>query len=186
MSPSEGRRRWLTLAELVAVAGVVIAALSLYLSWSDKREAAAAKAGEARAKGVVQLDGTPEGHGATLRLSDPQHKVTAISVRFPSPLGAGAHEALAEPRIEAGWIARPLLKAVDSHEGRLPVLVTADWWDADTRRTDRAVYELVWHSEKGLPLVGGRELKLDGIALRERGGTQARVDQLWAAEKAAG
>ena len=31
------RRRWITLAEVVAVAGVVIAALTLYLNVSDRR-----------------------------------------------------------------------------------------------------------------------------------------------------
>ena len=32
------RRRWLTLAELVAVSGLLIGALTLWLNWSDKRD----------------------------------------------------------------------------------------------------------------------------------------------------
>ena len=31
------RRRWITLAEVVAVAGVLIGALTLYTNWSDRR-----------------------------------------------------------------------------------------------------------------------------------------------------
>jgi predicted negative regulator of RcsB-dependent stress response len=46
---AETRRRWVTLAEVLAVAGVLIAALTLWSNWSernaDKAEKASAKAG---------------------------------------------------------------------------------------------------------------------------------------------
>ena len=32
------RRRWINVGEVVAVAGLIIAALSLYLGWSGRRE----------------------------------------------------------------------------------------------------------------------------------------------------
>jgi hypothetical protein len=181
------RRRWLTLAELVAVAGVLIAALSLYLTWSDKRESADEKATEAHKHAVVQFEGTPIDKGATLQLTDPAHKVQSIGVTFPAALAAGTHQALVAPRIEADWIKQPLLdltrKGPDAQEGRVPVLITADWWDGDTHRRDRAIYDLAW--KKGGELIRGHTLRLEGVALSERGGSQARIDRLWAQEKPA-
>ena len=182
------RRRWMNLAELVGVAGLVIAALSLWSNWSDRRsdqqERAAEKAEVARAKGAVLLDGTVQDGGRRLKLSDADHKITTVDIRFPASLGAEAHTALVEPRIEADWIADPLLaltKGDDAHEGRVPVLITADWWDADTHRRDRAIYDVAWRTEGRF--LRGRTLRLDGLVLRERGGSASRLEAIWAGEK---
>ena len=182
------RRRWLTLAELVGVAGLVIAALSLWSNWSDRRadqqERAAEKADAARAKGAVLLDGTVEDGGRTMKLADAGRKITSVDLRFPASLGAGGQTALVTPRIEADWIAGPLLalaKGDDAHQGRVPVLITTDWWDADTRRRDRAIYDVAWRAEGRF--LRGRALRLEGLALRERGGSAARLEAIWAREK---
>ena len=63
----------------------------------------------------------------------------------------------------------------------MPVLITADWWDADTRRTDRAIYDLRWHSEGHL--IRGRSLRLDGLTLVQHGGGAASVEARWSSEK---
>lgn len=185
------RRRWLTLAELVGVVGLVIAALSLWSNWSDRRvdqrERAAEKAEVARAKGAVLLDGTVDDGGRTLKLSDANRKITNIEVSFPASLNAGAHAALVAPRIEADWIAEPLLaltKGADAHEGRVPVLIAAEWWDADTHRRDRAIYDVAWRTEGRF--LRGRMLRLDGLVLRERGGSATRLEAIWTREKPKG
>ena len=55
------RRRWITLAEFVAVAGLLIGAATLYLNWSDRREDRVEKiqaaAAEGKAKARVTLEG---------------------------------------------------------------------------------------------------------------------------------
>ncbi len=185
------RRRWLTLAELVGVAGLVIAALSLWSNWSERRsdqqERAAEKAEIARAQGAVLLDGTVADGGRTLKLSDADHKITTVDVRFPASLGAAAHALLVEPRIEADWIAEPLLalsKGDDAHGGRVPVLLTTEWWDADTHRRDQAIYDVAWRTKSRF--ARGRALRLDGLVLRERGGSASRLEAIWAAEKPKG
>ncbi|MGQ7355397.1 hypothetical protein ACTGXY_11450, partial [Streptococcus suis] len=69
------RRRWITLAEVVAVAGVLIAALTLYLNFVDRRadqaDKAAAAAKDAVAQARVELAGTVD--GGTIALKDPRH-----------------------------------------------------------------------------------------------------------------
>lgn len=178
----ERRRRWLSLAELVAVASVLIGAAGLYLSWSDRRETqaerAAATAKESKAERIVRLEGATSGDA--LALSDANHKIDTVDVRFPSALGVAPRNA-ASPRIEADWFRDALLKATDGgaddQEGRLPVLITAYWWDADVKRSDRAVYDLAWrtHGRFGR----GRAMELTGMRLRERGGAPKRLDALW-------
>lgn len=181
------RRRWLSLAELVAVAGLLIGALSLYLTWSDKRDAqtehAAEKAKEAKVERIVRLEGTVADDGDALTLADATHKIETIDVRFPAALGVGPRDGVPTPRIEVDWFKAALLKATDGgaddQEGRLPVLVTAHWWDADVQRSDRAIYDVAWRT-RGRTFAG-RSLKLTGWVLRDRGGTAKRLDTLWRA-----
>lgn len=175
------RRRWITLAEAVAVAGVLIAALTLYLSWSDKREERAAKAAGAQAAArkvsVITLRATVAKGGERLDLADPAQPVDGIDIAFPAPLGITAQAGLVRPVVEADWIEDPVLKAAGkARAGRLPVLVTSTFWQGESRRTDRAIYDLAWRRDGGL---FGSSLRLDGMALRERGGSQARLDALW-------
>ena len=179
------RRRWVTLAEVVAVAGVLIAALTLYLSWSDKQEeraeAAAAKQAEGKAASVVTLRATREGGGDTLTLADTAHPVDSIDVTFPSALGVSTQEAVLKPAIEADWVKAPMLTLTDGGKdeatGRLPVLIASTFWDGDTKRTDRAIYDVIWKTEG--QMLAGRAFKLEGLVLRERGGSQKRLDAIW-------
>lgn len=177
------RRRWISLAEAVAVAGVLIAAISLYLSWSDKREERAEKAAaaqtETKAASVITLRAAVAKGGERLDLADAAHPVDGVDVAFPTALGVSAQTGLVKPAIEAGWVKDQLLSAAgDTKSGRLPVLITSTFWEGEVKRTDRAIYDVAWRSEGGL---FGHSLKLDGMALRERGGSQARLDALWKA-----
>jgi hypothetical protein len=179
------RRRWLTLAEFVAVAGVLIGGLGLYLNWADRREERAAQAAtaakEAKVSRVVRLEGTIAGDGDAITLSDPARKIETIDIAFPPRLGVAAREGVPQPRIEKDWFKDALLKATDGGaddvEGRLPVLITAYWWDADVKRSDRAIYDVVWRTEG--QTFSGRSLDLTALSLRERGGSSARLDRLW-------
>ena len=183
------RRRWVTLAEVVGVAGLLIAALSLWMSWSDRRaddqEKRAERASESKARTLVLLTATPEQGGAWLALKDDAHQIQSIDVRFPAALGVAAQTSVLEPHIEADWFSGPILKATDNgpdvRQGRVPVLITSNYWDADKQRSDSAIYDVVWQT-KGRVLQG-RVLRLKGILLRERTSQAARLEALWAREK---
>lgn len=178
------RRRWISLAEFVAVAGLLIGALTLYLNWSDRREdrlaAEGTKAEEARDRARIDLSASVENDGRALLVKDERHEVTDISVRFPSMLGIGVKRSGARPTIEAAWIEAGLLKATDGgsddREGRLPVLVTARYLDGDTPRSATDTYDLIWRTDGRL--LRGRSLSLEGLRLRERGGSRATIDAL--------
>jgi hypothetical protein len=184
------RRRWITLGEVVAVTAVIISGLTFWNSWSERQDAAAERQAERAAdtkekavSSAVLLTGAAEDDGASLALSDPAHRIQQIVVRFPKALGVSPQTSVLEPQIEADWIAAPMLKLTDGgadrREGRLPVAITASYWDADVQRTSTAIYDLVWRTEPRT--LQGRTLKLRGVILRERvtGDGQARIDGMW-------
>lgn len=180
------RRRWLTIGELVAVAGVVIAGLTLWINWSDQRSARDQRA-RAEGKQVVEqarlaLRATVE-DGSRVALSDPEHEILEMTVAFPSALKL-AEQAPVLPRIESDWFADKVLEASDGgadvREGRLPMLVAVSYRAGEMTRRDRTIVELVWRTNGRL--LTGRRLRIEAARIRERGGDQARIDALWSQE----
>lgn len=180
------RRRWITLGEIVAIAGLVISALALWSSWADHRadeaQRRAEKRAETKARTLVLLTGTPRHDGSELAISDPAHPIQGITVTFPTALGASPQTSAPSPVIAARWFARKLIMLTDggpdAQTGRLPVIIASDYWDGDQHITDRAVYDIVWRTEGRMLL--GRAIRLEGLLLRERGTPdQARIDALW-------
>ncbi len=183
------RRRWVTLAEVVAVAGVVIAGLTFYTGWADRKADQAARVAEqsteAREKARVDLVATVEDGGKRLAIKDEKHDLQDLAVVFPKVLGIAPERPVADIAIGVDAIEAPILKltdgGADDRAGRLPVLLTVRYWDGDATRTSTAIYDLIWKTEGRM--LRGRTLRLDAMRLRERGGNQARVDALWAREK---
>ncbi len=181
------RRRWLTIGELVAVAGVIIAGVSLWVSWADKRDEASQKASAANkaaaAETRLDLRASVNDSGKQVGLNDPAHEILDTAVAFPKALGVG-EQAPVLPRIESSWFSGAVLlvtdKGPDEREGRLPVLVTVSYRAGDTTKQDRAIVELVWRTSGRM--LAGRELRIEAARIRERGGDQARIDTLWAQE----
>lgn len=179
------RRRWITLAEVVAVSGVLIGALTLWLNWSDKRDVAAEKAATAAAASAAEARFALQAkvEDGTVMLSDATHEIIDTQAAFPSALGV-ATQAPATPRIERDWFADAVLKATDGgsddREGRLPVLVTASYRVGDTQRQARAIVDVVWKTHGRL--VGGRVLEIEAARVRRTGGDTKQINALWTAE----
>ena len=179
------RRRWVSLAEIVAVAGVLIGALTLWNSWSERRDAQAEKhltAAQEAAKGRrVDLTATVEDNGRALTLKDESHDIRDVAFAFPKALGVARQQPVADARVDAKWFEAPLLKLTDGgpddRTGRLPTLVTVHYWDGDQLRRGNAIYDIVWRTEGRM--LRGRALKLEGFKLHQRGATQAQLDALW-------
>jgi hypothetical protein len=183
------RRRWITLAEFVAVAGLIIAAAGLWMNWSDRRadlaDKQAEQASESKVKGLVTLSGSVDRDGETMTLSDPAHQVESVSAAFPSALGIGAQSSVLGPRLSTDWFGDKLLAVTKGKEaGRLPVILTTTWWDGDTKRTTAATYDVVWRREGSL--FGGHKVKMVRLSLRDRSGSQAKLDSAWVREATGG
>ncbi|HVI98644.1 MAG TPA: hypothetical protein VM657_06210 [Sphingomonas sp.] len=185
------RRRWITLAEILAIAGVIIAGLTLWNNWSERRDDEAARQAEqaeqAHAATIVSLIATRTNDGTALALEDPGHRIQSMDFTFPAALDLPVRNTVVDTRIESSWFADKLLALTDGGgdevEGRLPVLITSDYWAGDQHRTDAAIYDIVWRTEGRV--LRGRTLRLKGLVLRERTDSPARLNALWAREKPA-
>ncbi|WP_343525244.1 hypothetical protein [Sphingomonas sp.] len=186
---ARSRRRLLSLAEFVAVAGLIVAALTLYLNWSQRRSDAADKAASANAqqheRGRLDLVATVENDGRRIALRDPNHDIQDVTIDFPAKSGIARQAPVGDPVIDADPIAGPMLALTDGQadtkEGRLPVLITTRYWDGDTARTATGLYDVIW-STHGRWL-RGRALRLEGLRLKDRHGTVAKLDAAWAARR---
>jgi len=183
---AETRRRWVTLAEVLAVAGVLIAALTLWSNWSernaDKAEKASARASEQRESRRFEIRAVAAENGDSLMLlRDGKHDIQTATIAFPSALSVERKDALTD-QIQRDWFKKALLKATDGGEddqtGRLPVLIAVTYTDGDVSGSASGIYDVIWRTEAGM-FSFGRSLKLEGLKLRQRGGDQAKLDALW-------
>ncbi|WP_426263720.1 hypothetical protein [Sphingomonas sp. PWP1-2] len=183
------RRRWINLGEFIAVAGLLIAGGSLYLNWADHRadeadkQVASIKA--AREQSRFDIRAAPASNGTALLLAhDDRHAIRDATVTFPTALSVGTKDTVGDT-IDRGWFDHALLKATDGgpdkKTGRLPVLIALTYWDGDTPRSTRGIYDIGWKTEGGFPF--GRSVKLESLRLHELGGTQKRLDVIWAGQR---
>lgn len=183
------RRRWVTVGELVAVAGVLIAALSLWMNWSDRKadesERRVAESKTATANARLDLRVAVIEDGRQVSVTDPAHELLDTTVAFPTPLGVSARTPVV-PAISVAWFTAALRGATDGGrdevEGRLPVLVTVRYRSGDAVRQDRAIVDVAWRTSGRM--FAGRGVRIIAASVRQRGGDQARINALWTAELA--
>jgi len=183
------RRRWINLGEFVAVAGLIIAGISLWLTWSDRRsdiaDKQAEKSAEASASARYVVKTSVRGNDVVIDPDD-RHSLGDINVVFPTALGVAAQTS-ATQTISTGWYQSALLKATDGgadrQTGKLPVLLTVNYMDDDKPLSTTGIFDIVWET-KGGGLLGGRSLHVVGVRLHERGGSQKRLDALWTVKPA--
>lgn len=189
--PRAARRRWLSVGELIAVAGLIIAGLSLYLGWSDRRSdeerraaaEAAARRSDAQTRGRVGLIAT-DADGEVLSFKGAACALQSADISFPSALGVETQNTVLEHRIDADWFDGPLLEAIgpDVSEGRLPVLIESRCTGEAGDRLESAIYEVPYRIESRL--LRGRAVLLRGLVLRSYVGQaqgQAQLDAAWKA-----
>ena len=185
------RRRWITLGEILAVIGVLISALALWNSWSERssaeKERAEQKAQQANVARTLLLKSSGGGKRLALAAHDPDQAIQGQTLIFPSAFGLAAFDTM-EPRIEAEWVKRAVKKAHEKDEkalgdARMPVAITTRFVADGRTFTDAALYDVGYKESDG-GLFGGSEVELKGLSLIGRttaAEAQKRLDALWAA-----
>ncbi|MGZ6019855.1 MAG: hypothetical protein ACXWKO_14400 [Phenylobacterium sp.] len=198
-TPSERKRRlrFLTVAELVGIAALAIAALGYWDSHRERtlteRERAAEaqeKKAEARAgalKLTFLITGSPEGEGDRLKLSSvhPEQVIQTQALTFPSEIRGDAVQTTGNPRIEAGWIEGGVTKAEHARggkgrSGRLPVAIVTTFIEDGQTKTDTALYQLGYSAHSRV--LRSDKVELEGLSLIRHGvggDAQAAVDAVW-------
>lgn len=187
------RRRWITLGEVLAVIAVVISALTLWNSWSERsdtraEQSADARRASARAATLVLVTADAGKHSLALKPAASGQSVQSQKLLFPTALDVAPAQTNGEPRIEAGWFEQALKKAreaahlPDDSRGdeRLPVAIVTRFLVDGDPHDDVAIYD-IGYTISGR-LLGGHSLSLRGLSLVARvkeGAAQAKVDARW-------
>jgi hypothetical protein len=202
MSPTQKRLplRWLTLAEIVGVAALVVAGLGYWdshrqrvleqneVAQAARDRAAAAREHEAELKaGALKLTflmtGSPNGSGDQLHLTAAhgEQVIQTQTLWFPTVIRADSVETTGNPRIEADWVADGLRKrGGKATSGRIPVAMQTTFIEDGQTKTDRAVYMVGYRLHPRL--VGAPRVELEGLSLSRRdvqGDLQTAADQQW-------
>jgi len=203
--PTPPRRRqgfWLTAGEIVGVLALVIAAANYWDSHQQRIEDARQRVADARqtqaqtlahAAFVTQGEALPDGRAVTLRPLSPSQAIQSQRYTFPAAILDHSVDTTAErPRVEADWIASGLRKALDaahapgSGAARLPILIETTYVEDGESRSDRSLYQLGFAWKRGF--LGGRQIRLTGVALAKRGvagDPSVVLEERWTAGEAA-
>lgn len=162
LTPSEQRRRWINIGEIVAVAGLVLSGLALWNSWGRDDDKAPTTVVEQPRAIPLALRGTVADDGRVVAVTpvEPGHALDSLSLTVPgkSPVSVGSDGRIAASDIE------PLLtdEAAKPSSGSLTVTIAARYVEAGQDRTGGGRYRVSWRWEKG-GLLGGRSLRLTGF-----------------------
>jgi hypothetical protein len=194
--------RWLSLAELVGIAALVIAGLGYWDSHrartqADREKAAEARERQAQAQKEAQagalrraflMTGTPQAGGEQLRLSavHSEQVIQTQEVRFPAEVRVDPVQTTGNPRLEASWFEAGLAKALHARDdtrktGRLPVAIATTYIEDGQTKTDRSVYQLGYSLHPRV--LRADKVEMEGLSLVRRGTSddlQGLVDGLWA------
>lgn len=186
------RRRWITLGEALAVIAVLISALTLWNSWSERSSDEAAKTAETRQAASraarLVLTASTDRRGLKLAPTSADQTIQEQTITFPAALSVAPVKTTGEPRIEAGWFDQPLKRArekagmPDNSRGdeQLPVLIETHFIVGGEPHVDVALYD-VGYSVTG-KLLGGHDVELHGLArvsAAGKGGSRSSLDARW-------
>ena len=163
-TPEQRRRRlrWLTLAEFVGIAAVLISGLGLWKSWheDDKPEVVIKE----RATIPLALHGRVEDKGETIVISPVEGSHALDSAELTAngrTIDVGSDGRISADQVEA-LVGEP---AKDQRSGSLSVAVKARYIEAGTDRTGGGGYRIAYRWTDG-GLFGGRDLRITGFARR--------------------
>lgn len=192
------RFRWLTLAEVVGILALVVAALGW---WDNHREhqdeerdraagvrSQAAQAKEAALRQTFLLTGSVE-RDDRIRLASarPDQVIQTQTVVFPSSVRKDPVETTGNPRIELSWFEAGLKdtahgRGANGSEARMPVGIVTTYVEAGEMRTDRSIYAVGYTLHHRM--LRGSKVELDGLSLVRRGvagDLQGALDKSWGA-----
>ena len=190
--------RWLSLAEIVGIVAVAIAALGYWDSHRERSQEASEKAAAARERQAEQkagalkltflMTGAPAGSGDRIQLTavHPEQVIQTQAVTLPREVRGDAIQTTGNPRIEAGWFEGGLEKALHAHgvtatRGRVPIGLDTVFIEDGQPKTDRAVYLLGYSLHPRV--LRSAKVELEGLSLLRRGVGEdlgAAVDAAWA------
>jgi hypothetical protein len=186
------QRSLLGFGEVVGLTSVVIAGLGLYFSYASRShdqqaatQEAHAQAAQAAARSVLVLRAEGEGDRVRLEPANPEQVVQNQALYFPSDVRGDVVQTTGEGRLETGWFAGGLKRALhgaddDGAEHELPLAVQTTFVQDGEVHTDQALYKVGFSIHRRL--LQGAKVRIEGLAFSRRGlgpNLQAAVDAAW-------
>ena len=154
------RRRLINLGETIALAALVISALGLWNSWSNRNAKPAVVVEKTRSIPLA-LRGKVGGDGKTLTISPVEagHALESLTLTAP---GKPPIELEGDPTISASAIEALLTGAREEATGSLRITIDARYIEAGIERGGSGRYRVDYRWASG-GLFGGQSLRLTGL-----------------------
>jgi hypothetical protein len=165
MTDDKTRRRWITLAELIALAALIVSALGVWIAWKSNSQDKTTRIVEQRSAVPLALRGTVDNEGRTITLipADPSHALEAVTViiKGASPIEVGSDGRLGASDVENALKDREKEAKDVTHS--VPIRIAARYVEAGADRRGGGNYVLRYKWEGG-GLFGGRTLRFVGLS----------------------
>ncbi len=178
---------WLTVGEIVAVLGLIVAVLNFWDTRQQQHQDARKSVAQARAAAAFVITGQASDDGRRVTITSMKASQAIQSQRYVFPKAVLDHPmevTAAQPQIDLGWIEDGLKKArglSGEGEATVPVAIATTFVEDGETRNDVSLYRLGYAWRKG-GLFGGVKLRLQGLALARRavsGTGAAAVEAAW-------
>jgi hypothetical protein len=177
--------RALTLAEIVGVIALGIAALTWWDGHRERQETEKQRQEEAQAKAgksvfLVKAQAAKDGERLNLTSVHSEQVIQTQTLWFPKDVRADKVELTGDARLDADLIADGVRK-VKAESGRVPVVVETTFIQDGQTKTDDAIYSLAYSLHHRLLLPD--QVRLKGLALAKhevKGQPQDAADKIWA------
>lgn len=164
-SESERRRRWVTFGELIALAGLLVSAAGVWISWNSSHKDKPSEIVDQRQPIPLTLRARAEDGGRKLEISPTEqgHALESLKLVLPgsTPIEVGSDGELSASDVET---------ALKSHEKEpkdrtlaVPIRIDANYVEAGKERRADGSYRLRYRWEGG-GLFGGRSLRLVSLS----------------------
>jgi hypothetical protein len=164
-TPSERRRRWINLGELIALAALIVSALGVWITWKSSSQDKPTRIVEQHQPIPLTLRGMPNRDGSEIIISpvDPGHALEAatVTIKGASPIELGSDGRLQANDVQRALAERP--KEPKDVTQRVPVRIDARYVEMGTDRHGGGAYVLSYRWEGG-GLFGGRSVRLVGLS----------------------
>jgi hypothetical protein len=159
------RRRWITLAEIIALCALIVSALGVWIAWKSSNQDKPTRVVEQKQAIPLSLRGVASSDGSTLTIlpADPGHGLESLTVTIKgaSPIEIGSDGNLRASDLQGALKERP--KEAKGVTYSVPTRIQAHYVEMGTDKSSRGNYVLRYKWEGG-GLFGGRSIRLVSLS----------------------
>lgn len=167
MSETESatRRRWITLAEIIALAALIVSAIGVWIAWKNSNQDKPTRVVEQKQAIPLSLRGAASSDGSALTIlpADPSHGLESLTVTIKgaSPIEIGSDGRLQASDVQGALKERP--KEAKGVTYSVPMRIQSHYVEMGTDKSGSGNYVLRYKWEGG-GLFGGRSVRLVSLS----------------------